>query len=396
MESFSDLGVTEPIVATLARRSIRTPFSIQKLVLPDALAGQDVLAKSPTGSGKTLAFALPIVQRLHADVARPSALVLVPTRELATQVAEEFEDIGRTRGLRVAAVYGGTSVSAQARAAKRAHILVATPGRLQDLAKRGLVRLDGIRILVLDEADRMLDMGFQPQVDAIVRRLPRERQTMFFSATLDGEVAELARAYTSNPTRFDAALPGELERGETEHRFVGVTADSKVETLVEMLAHEDGLTLVFVRTKRGADRLVQRLRRHGVKAAAMHGDMRQGARERALAQFEAGKVPTLVATDVAARGLDLSQITHVINFDPPADNKGYLHRVGRTGRAGRDGTGITLVLPEQQADVSHVARSLGKQDQFEEQGMRVAPKRLVYSGRRRSSRWSAPRQRRKI
>ena len=397
-ESFSDLGVAEPITSALARRSIHTPFSIQTLVLPDALAGQDVLAKSPTGSGKTLAFAVPIVQRLDAQEARPSALVLVPTRELATQVAEEFEDIGRTRGLRVAAVYGGTSVSAQGKAAKRAHILVATPGRLQDLAKRSLVKLDGIRILVLDEADRMLDMGFQPQVDAIVRRLPRKRQTMFFSATLDGEVAELARAYTSNPTRFDAALPGELERGETEHRFIGVTADSKVETLVEMLAHEDGLTLVFVRTKRGADRLVQRLRRHGVKAAAMHGDMRQGARERALAQFEAGKVPTLVATDVAARGLDLSQITHVINFDPPADNKGYLHRVGRTGRAGRDGTGITLVLPEQQAEVSHVARSLGEQDQFEEQGMRIAPKRLVYSGagRGRRSKWGAPRQRRKI
>jgi ATP-dependent RNA helicase RhlE len=397
-ESFSDLGVAEPITSALARRSIHTPFSIQTLVLPDALAGQDVLAKSPTGSGKTLAFAVPIVQRLDAQEARPSALVLVPTRELATQVAEEFEGIGRTRGLRVAAVYGGTSVSAQAKAVKRAHILVATPGRLQDLANRGLVKLDGIRILVLDEADRMLDMGFQPQVDAIVRRLPRKRQTMFFSATLDGEVAELARAYTSNPTRFDAALPGELERGETEHRFIGVTADSKVETLVEMLAHEDGLTLVFVRTKRGADRLVQRLRRYGVKAAAMHGDMRQGARERALAQFEAGKVPTLVATDVAARGLDLSQITHVINFDPPADNKGYLHRVGRTGRAGRDGTGITLVLPEQQAEVSHVARSLGEQDQFEQQGMRIAPKRLVYSGagRGRRSKWGAPRQRRKI
>jgi ATP-dependent RNA helicase RhlE len=242
----------------------------------------------------------------------------------------------------------------------------------------------------------MLDMGFQPQVDAIVRRLPRKRQTMFFSATLDGEVAELARAYTHNPSRIDARLPGEVERGETEHRFVGVTADTKVETLVDMLEHDDGLTLVFVRTKRGADRLVQRLRRHHVKAVAMHGDMGQGARERALAQFEAGKVTTLVATDVAARGLDLENISHVINFDPPADNTGYVHRIGRTARAGRDGTGITLVLPEQQADVSHVARSVGEQEQFERAGMRVAPKRLVYSGRGRRSRWSAPRQRRKI
>jgi ATP-dependent RNA helicase RhlE len=395
-ESFSDLGVAEPIAGALARRSIHTPFSIQTLVVPAALAGNDVLARSPTGSGKTLAFAVPIAQRLDARDARPSALVLVPTRELASQVAEEFADIARAQDLRVAAVYGGVPISRQAKAAKGAHVLVATPGRLQDLIDRRLVDLAGIRILVLDEADRMLDMGFQPQVDAIVRRVPRQRQTMFFSATLDGEVAELARAYTNNPTRFDGVLPTTLEQGETEHRFVGVTADSKVETLVEMLAHEDGLTLIFVRTKRGADRLVQRLRRHGVKAAAMHGDMRQGAREHALARFEAGKVPTLVATDVAARGLDLHQITHVINFDPPADDKGYLHRVGRTGRAGRDGTGITLVLPEQQAEVSHVARNLGEQQQFEAQGMRIAPKRVVYSGRGRRSKWGPPRQRRKI
>ncbi len=395
-KSFADLGVAEPITAALARRSIYTPFSIQELVLPDAISGLDVLAKSPTGSGKTLAFAVPIVQRLEAGNSRPSALVLVPTRELASQVAEEFADIGRSRGLKVAAVYGGTSIAAQAKAAKSAHILVATPGRLEDLARRRLVRLDDIRILVLDEADRMLDMGFQPQVDAIVRRLPRNRQTMFFSATLDGEVAKLARAYTDSPSRFDAQLPSHLERGETDHRFVGVTADTKIETLVEMLGHDDGLTLVFVRTKRGADRLVQRLARHDVKAVALHGDMNQRARERALERFDSGKVSTLVATDVAARGLDLDHITHVINFDPPADNKGYVHRVGRTARAGRDGTGITLVLPEQQAEVSHFARSVGEHGQFEQQGMRVAPKRLVYSGRGRRSRWGAPPRSRKI
>jgi superfamily II DNA/RNA helicase len=394
-KSFSDLGVAEPIVSALARRSIETPFSIQALVLPDALAANDVLAKSPTGSGKTLAFAVPIAQRLEARDARPSALVLVPTRELATQVAMEFADIGRTQRLKVAAVYGGTSVAAQAKAAKSAHVLVATPGRLEDLANRRLVKLDDIHILVLDEADRMLDMGFRPQVDAIVKRLPRERQTMFFSATLDGEVAELARAYTHNPSRFAAELPSHLERGETEHRFVGVSSETKVETLVDLLGH-DGHTLVFVRTKRGADRLVQKLARHDVKAVAMHGDMNQRARERALERFEAGKVSTLVATDVAARGLDLDRITHVINFDPPADNKGYVHRVGRTGRAGRDGTGITLVLPEQQAEVSHVARSVGEQEQFERQGMRVAPKRLVYSGRGRRSKWGTPTRRRKI
>ena len=394
--SFRELGVSEAVADALAARSIHTPFSIQTLALPDALAGNDLLAKAPTGSGKTLAFAVPIVERLQAGDARPSALVLVPTRELAVQVAGEFEAIGRTRGLKTAAVYGGTSVSGQSKDAKDAHILVATPGRLEDIANRRLVKLDGIRILVLDEADRMLDMGFQPQVDAIVKRLPRKRQTMFFSATLDGEVGQLARLYTHNPSRFHADLPTHLEQGETDHHFIPVTAENKVEKLVELLEAERGLALVFVRTKRGADRLVQRLARHDVKAVAMHGDMTQAARERALARFDAGKVSTLVATDVAARGLDLDDITHVINFDPPEDNKGYTHRVGRTGRAGRDGTGITLVLPEQQSDVSRVARSVGEHEQFESKGMRVAPKALVYSGRTRRSKWGAPSKRRKI
>jgi len=396
MKSFADLGVHAAVAKALAARSIETPFAIQELVLPDALAGQDLLAKSPTGSGKTLAFAVPIVQALEPSDLRPSALVLVPTRELANQVALEFGDIAATRGLRVAAVYGGTPVASQAKHARNAHILVATPGRLEDIANRRLVKLDGIRILVLDEADRMLDMGFQPQVDAIVRRLPAKRQTMFFSATLDGEVGELARAYTRNPSRYDAELPAHLELGETEHRFVPVTADNKVETLVELLAAERGLALVFVRTKRGADRLVHKLRRHEVDAVAMHGDMSQNARERALARFESGKVKTLVATDVAARGLDLDDVTHVINFDPPADDKGYVHRVGRTGRAGRDGTGVTLVLPDQHADVSRVARMVGEEEQFVAKGMRVAPKALVYSGRRRNSKWGAPRKQRKI
>jgi superfamily II DNA/RNA helicase len=395
-KSFRELGVRAEIAQALAARDIHTPFAVQALVLPDALAGQDLLAKSPTGSGKTLAFAIPIVQRLDRGAARPSALVLVPTRELATQVADEFRAIATAAKLKVAAVYGGMSVGGQAREAKDAHVLVATPGRLKDLVDRRLVRLEGIQILVLDEADRMLDMGFQPQVDAIVRLLPRKRQTMFFSATLDGEVGRLASAYTQNPSRFESTLPTHLERSETEHRFVPVDARNKLDTLVNLLEADRGLALVFVRTKRGASRLVQKLNAQGVKAVAMHGDMTQQARERALARFESGKVSTLVATDVAARGLDLDDITHVINFDPPADGKGYTHRVGRTGRAGRDGTGITLVLPEQQAEVSHFARSVGEHEQFASQGMHVARPRLVYAGSRRSSKWGAPRKRRKI
>jgi ATP-dependent RNA helicase RhlE len=387
-QSFRELGVSPPVVDALAARSIHEPFRIQALVLPDALAGLDVLAKSPTGSGKTLAFALPIVERTTAGDARPSALILVPTRELAAQVSAELESLVPAKGLKVAAVYGGVPLNAQAKRAKSAHILVATPGRLQDLSERRLVDLSHVRVLVLDEADRMLDMGFQPQVDRIVRKLPRNRQTMFFSATLDGPVGELARNYTNSPSRFEAALAEEQEPGEIEHEFVPVTADTKVETLVKHISSSDGLTLVFVRTKRGADKLVQKLTRQNVSAIAMHGDMSQGARERALARFESGKVTTLVATDVAARGLDLDDITHVINFDPPGEDKDYVHRTGRTGRAGRSGKAITLVLPEQQAETSHVARRLGHRAQFEGAGMQSARAKLMYTSRRgRRSKW---------
>ncbi len=386
--SFRELGVSAPVVDALAARSIHAPFRIQTLVLPDALAGLDVLARSPTGSGKTLAFALPIVERTSTDDARPSALILVPTRELAVQVTEEFHSLAGPKSLRVASVYGGVPLPAQAKRAKTAHILVATPGRLEDLLQRRLVELSQIRILVLDEADRMLDMGFLPQVDKIVRRLPRNRQTMFFSATLDGEVGELAQKYTNSPSRVEGRLPDERTPGEIEHRFVSVTNDTKVETLVEHLRSTEGLTLVFVRTKRGADRLVGKLSRQGVDAVAMHGDLTQNARERALARFESGKVRALVATDVAARGLDLDDVTHVINFDPPDEDKGYVHRTGRTGRAGRSGIAVTFVLPEQQADTSRVANRLGHREQFEQAGMPVARAKIVYTSRRgRRSKW---------
>jgi superfamily II DNA/RNA helicase len=385
--SFRDLGASAPVVAALAARSIHEPFTIQELVLPDALQGLDVLVRSPTGSGKTLAFAVPIVERIEPRDPRPSALVLVPTRELAAQVTDELEPLAKARGLSVAAAYGGVPLRSQAKKIRGAHVLVATPGRLEDLAQRRLVDLSKVRTFVLDEADRMLDMGFQPQVDKLVRRLPRNRQTMFFSATLDGEVGRLARAYTNSPSRIEGELSAARQPGEIEHHFVPVTADTKIETLVEHIRSSRS-TLVFVRTKRGADRLVQRLAAKGVNAVAMHGDMSQRARERALARFEEGQVETLVATDVAARGLDLDDVTHVINFDPPEEDKGYVHRTGRTGRAGRSGTAITLVLPEQQAETSRVARRLGHRDRFEEAGMRSAPAKLLYTSRRgRRSKW---------
>ena len=395
-QTFAGLGVSAPVVEALAELGIFEPFAIQELVVADALAGRDVLAKAPTGSGKTLAFTLPILELLERGAARPSALVLVPTRELASQVADVLGQLAPVKGFSVAAVYGGVSIGRQAKEAKAAHVLVATPGRLEDLANRRLVDLGGIRILVLDEADRMLDMGFQPQVDRIVKRLPRQRQTMFFSATLDGEVGRLSRAYTTDPGHYAAGT--EVEHvDDVDHQFLSVTADSKVDALVELLKKDRGLALVFTRTKRGADRLVLKLRRAGVDAAAMHGDMGQAAREKALARFESGKVTTLVATDVAARGLDLEASRHVSNFDPPEDNKGYVHRVGRTGRAGRTGTGVTLVLPEQQADMSRIAAGLELEEEFASTGMTVAPARLVYTSRRgRNSRFGPSRPRRKI
>ncbi|HWQ23623.1 MAG TPA: DEAD/DEAH box helicase [Gaiellaceae bacterium] len=386
--SFRELGVSSRVVDALAARSITEPFAIQARVLPDALAGLDVLAKSPTGSGKTLAFAIPIVERTDRADQRPSALVLVPTRELAQQVADELTAVAAGSGLRTAAVYGGVPLRAQTDRARAAHVVVATPGRLQDLLDRRALDLGAVRILVLDEADRMLDMGFKPQVDRIVRRLPANRQTMFFSATLDGEVGELAREYTTTPSRFEAGLPSERKAGEITHRFVAVQADTKVETLVEHLRAGDGLTLVFVRTKRGADRLVRKLAGHGVRAAAMHGDLSQAARQRALERFETGRVPVLVATDVAARGLDIDDIAHVVNYDPPEEDKGYVHRTGRTGRAGRSGAAITFVLPDQQAETSRVASRLGHREQFEEAGLRAARPKLVYTSRRgRRSKW---------
>jgi superfamily II DNA/RNA helicase len=265
----------------------------------------------------------------------------------------------------LAAVYGGTSVGAQAKRARSAQILVATPGRLHDLTERGLVSLRSVRVLVLDEADRMLDMGFKPQVDRVLRDVPENRQTLLFSATLEGAVMDLAHRYTANPVHIHLERPAEQQRADITHTFTPVTADTKVGQLAKTIDHAQGLSLVFVRTKHGADRLARRLARdHNLRTAVMHGNMSQNARERSLARFEAGKVSTLVATDVAARGLDVDAITHVINFDPPRTDEDYVHRVGRTGRAGRSGTGVTFVLPEQHTDVGRLAARLGHSASF--------------------------------
>jgi superfamily II DNA/RNA helicase len=358
-QSFADLGVSRAVVSSLSERNISHPFAVQDLVIGDVLAGRDVLAKSPTGSGKTLAFGIPLVDRIQAAGPRPAALVLAPTRELATQIVEEIRGIAHARALRVTAVYGGVGLVKQASNAAASHVLVATPGRLEDLLARRAFTLDAISILVLDEADRMLDMGFRPAVDRIVRACPARRQTLFFSATLDGEAGRVAKQYTRDAAVHEHGPAARRAAAEIEHRFVEVSAEHRVEALVRELRRDRELTLVFVRTKRGADRLVKRLAAHGVAAAAMHGNKSQRQREQALSQFESGAVETLVATDVAARGIDVTGISHVINFDPPDDSEAYVHRIGRTGRAGAKGIGITLVAAAERGDVRKMAGALG-------------------------------------
>ena len=328
-------------------------------MIGDVLAGRDVLAKSPTGSGKTLAFGIPLVEGIEAHDPRPAALVLAPTRELATQIVDDIREIAHSRALRVTAVYGGVGLVKQARDAARSHVLVATPGRLEDLLARGAFTLEHVRLLVLDEADRMLDMGFRPAVDRIVALCPAKRQTLFFSATLDGEAGRVATEYTRDAAIHERGPTARRAATDIEHRFVQVAHEDRIDALVSELRRDRELTLVFVRTKHGADRLVKRLRHRGVEAVAMHGNKSQRQREQALSKFESGAVDTLVATDVAARGIDVSGISHVINFDPPADGETYVHRIGRTGRAGAKGIGITLVAPAEHHDVSRIATRLG-------------------------------------
>jgi superfamily II DNA/RNA helicase len=368
-QSFADLGVSKAVCAALEKRGMTEPFEIQSLIIGDILDGRDVLAKSPTGSGKTLAFGVPMLDRIDANsYGRPSALVLAPTRELASQIVDELYPLAHARALKITTVYGGVGITKQEKDAVNSHIVVATPGRLEDLLQRGKLKLSNVEFLVLDEADRMLDMGFRPAVDRIVAKCPRERQTVFLSATLDGDAGRVAREYTSNAAEH--AIEPDVDRlAAIGHRFVAVERDDRLAELVRELRGDRDLALVFVRTKHGADRLVKRLAREGVKAVAMHGDKSQRQRERALDQFERGEVDTLVATDVAARGIDVRDISHVINFDPPEDGDTYTHRVGRTGRAGRSGQGVTFVQTDQARDVQKMASQLGILSEFGQSGL---------------------------
>jgi superfamily II DNA/RNA helicase len=357
--AFRDLGLRAELVDALAAQGIDEPFPIQRATIEDALAGRDVCGKAKTGSGKTLAFGLPMLQRVEpARPGHPRALVLVPTRELASQVVDVLTPLGKEVGVRVRAFYGGTSMERQIKSLRRnIEIIVATPGRLIDLLERGELDLDEVATLVVDEADRMADMGFLPQVEWLLRRIPDDRHTMLFSATLDREVDVLVRRYMRDPVKHEVVSETKNIE-EMTHRFLKVHDLDRIKVLAS-IAGGVYRTMVFVRTKRGADRLVSQLKREGVVASAIHGDLRQSAREKALKDFASGNHAVLVATDVAARGIHVDDVDVVVHFDPPEDHKAYLHRSGRTARAGRSGVVATFVLWNQELDVERLQKRIG-------------------------------------
>ncbi|MGK2958504.1 MAG: DEAD/DEAH box helicase [Acidimicrobiales bacterium] len=359
MTTFTDLGVPTELLACLSKAGIEQPFPIQEKAIPDALAGRDVCGRAPTGSGKTMAFGIPLVTRVgKARPHRPKALILVPTRELASQIQRGLMPLARARKRTIEAFYGGVGFGPQLNAMRRGtDIIVACPGRLGDLIRRGAVQLDDVEIVVLDEADRMADMGFLPEVRQMLDAVKPDRQTLLFSATLDGAVDVLIRHYQNNPVRHELVVPEE-EKGAVEHLFWKAPRDARVGITAHLVGRH-GSTIVFCRTKRGADRVAGLLERVGVKAVTFHGDRSQAQRERALASFSAGRAQALVATDVAARGIHVDDVSCVVHFDPPADEKDYLHRSGRTGRAGSDGMVVSLVVEEQRREIVRLQRRLG-------------------------------------
>ncbi|WP_326797693.1 DEAD/DEAH box helicase [Streptomyces sp. NBC_01808] len=359
--SFADLDMPPVLLTTLQHQGVSVPFPIQAATLPDSLAGRDVLGRGRTGSGKTLAFGLALLARTagrRAAPRHPLALILVPTRELAQQVTEALTPYARAAHLRLATVVGGTSLARQAAALRDgSEVVVATPGRLRDLIDRRDCHLDQVRITVLDEADQMADMGFLPQVTALLRQVRADGQRMLFSATLDHNVDRLVRAFLTDPV-VHSVDPSAATVTTMEHHVLHV-ADGDKRTAATHIAARDGRVLLFLHTKRGADRLARHLLSNGVKAAALHGGKSQSQRTRTLEQFKRGDITALVATNVAARGIHIDDLDLVVNVDPPADHKDYLHRSGRTARAGESGRVVTLVLPDQRHEMTRLTTTAG-------------------------------------
>lgn len=359
--TWAELGLPEPLLRALADGGITTPFPIQSATIPDALAGRDVLGRAQTGSGKTLAFGLAMLTRLNGGKTRPKhprALILVPTRELAMQVADSLTPLAKSLGLWCRTAVGGMAFTRQADALSRGvDLLIATPGRLSDHVRQGTASLSEVNFIALDEADQMADMGFMPQVREILDLTPRDGQRLLFSATLDGDVDRLVRAYLTNPVTHSVA-PSTASVTTMDHHVLQVSHQDKQDIITEIGARE-GRTIMFVRTKHHVDRLTERLREKGVHAAALHGGKTQGQRNRVLSDFKEGFAPVLVATDVAARGIHVDDISLVLHVDPAADHKDYLHRAGRTARAGASGVVVTLVTNDQRRMVRRMTDRAG-------------------------------------
>ena len=357
--SFADLGVPEHLVRGLAKRNITTPFPIQESAIPDLLAGKDVCGRAPTGSGKTLAFGLPILTMVGgAEPKRPQALILSPTRELADQIRRDIAPLGAARGIRCATVYGGVPYGQQRHKLHAGvEILIACPGRLADLIERGSVKLDAIKFVVIDEADRMADMGFLPEVKRLLDMTPSDRQTILFSATLDSDVAVLTREYQRDAVRHEVGSD-KPDAGDALHYFWSCENNDKILITADLI-DDHAPAIVFVRTRRGVDRVTRQLKNQGVSAVALHGGRTQGQRTRALRAFTEGEADALVATDVAARGIHVDGVFLVVHMDPPEDDKMYLHRSGRTARAGEKGSVVTFVLPDQRRSNQRLQSALG-------------------------------------
>ena len=356
---FSELGVEKDLVEALDVSGISKPFEIQKITIPDILKGRDVCGKAKTGSGKTIAFGLPIVQLLQpSKPGKPTGLALVPTRELAVQVCKEIDPLASKRKLRVKAIYGGSPIEKQIESLKKGvDFVVATPGRLIDLLERGDISVIDVEKIVIDEADRMADMGFMPQVEWILRQVEREHQTLLFSATLDGMVSGLISRYQRDPVMHEI-VSHEVTVSEMQHRFIAVHEMDQVKVAAAII-NSSAKTIVFTKTRWGADKLASKLSQENVTAAAIHGDLRQSQREKALKDFTKGKIRALVATDVAARGIHVDDVEAVIHYDPPSDAKTYLHRSGRTARAGESGLVVSLICWNQELDIRKLMRRLG-------------------------------------
>ncbi|MDH3517971.1 MAG: DEAD/DEAH box helicase [Acidimicrobiia bacterium] len=364
--TFADLGLPDSIVRVLSKRGIVEPFPVQEATIPDVLAGRDVSGKAPTGSGKTLAFGLPLLARVDkASSRRPRALVLAPTRELAEQIKTELMEPAKAVGRYVLAIYGGVRYDFQIRGLRKGvDLLVATPGRLEDLIEQGAADLSQVDIVVIDEADRMADMGFMPAVRRILDHTPRKRQTLLFSATLDGDIAVLSRDYQRDPVRHEAGTV-ESVVSDAQHHFWLVQHHDRVRHAAD-LVDAAGRTIVFTRTRHGADRLAKQLGKEGIEAVAMHGGRSQSQRNRALSAFSSGRAQALIATDVAARGIHVDAVSSVLHFDPPADSKDYVHRSGRTARAGAAGNVVSFVTGDQKRNVRRIQKELDLGMPFED------------------------------